>query len=168
MTSIPIVSGFSRTMTACAPDPPRFIHVLEALLSGGLSVRFRAPGCSMYPTIRNGDAITVVPLGRSPIRVGEVVLYRKGPAAIAHRVIRVQSIAGRAAGLVLRGDAAQSSDGPIEPAQVLGRISAIERDGRTVHLDRMGPSWSRALGYALRLTREARTRIVDRMYQKGT
>ncbi len=166
MTSIPVVSGFSRTRTACAPDPPRFMRVLETLLSGGQPVRFRAPGWSMYPTIRDGDAITVVPLGPSPVRVGDVVLYRKGPAAIAHRVIRV-----RPAGFVMRGDAAHTCDGPIEPAQVLGRVSAIERNGRTVHLDRLGPGWSRAVAYALRLARTARSsaaRIVDLVFQKGT
>jgi len=166
MTSIPVVPGFTRTRTACAPDPPRFMRVLETLLSGGQPVRFRAPGWSMYPTIRDGDAITVVPLGPSPVRVGDVVLYRKGPAAIAHRVIGV-----RPAGFVMRGDAARTCDGPIEPAQVLGRVSAIERNGRTVHLDRMGPAWSRTIAYALRLAREARSsaaRIVDRMSEKGT
>jgi signal peptidase I len=155
-------------MTACVPDASRFIHVLEALLGGGHPVRFRAAGWSMYPTIRNGDAITVAPLGPSPVRVGDVLLYRRGAAAIAHRVIRVQSASGRSAGFVLCGDAAHSSDGPIEPPQVLGRVTAIERNGRTVHLDRMGPAWSRALGYTLRLTREARAsvaRIVDRMCQ---
>jgi hypothetical protein len=125
----------------------------------------------MHPTIRNGDAITVVPLGTSPVRVGDVVLYRRGPAAIAHRVIRVQSAPGRSVGFVLRGDAARSCDGPIHLAQVLGRVLSVERDGRRVHLDLMGSAWSRALGYTLRVTREARmkaARIVDRSYQKGT
>lgn len=143
-------------MTARVPDSRRFIHVLEELLSGGHPVRFRAPGWSMHPTIRNGDAITVVPLGQSPVRVGEVLLYRRGLGAIAHRVIRVQSPRGRSVGLVLRGDAALSSDRPIQLAQVLGRVMAIERDGRRVRLDPMGPAWSRALGYALRLARASR------------
>jgi signal peptidase I len=145
-------------VTACVPDSLRFIHLLEELLSGGHPVRFRAPGWSMHPTIRNGDAITVVPLGTSPLRVGDVVLYRRGPAAIAHRVIRVQSAPGRSVGLVLRGDAAHSCDGPIHLAQVLGRVLSVERDGRRVHLDLMGPAWSRAVGRALRLARDARTR----------
>ena len=64
-------------MTPAVPGAPRFVHVLEALLSGGHPVRFRASGWSMHPTSRNGDAITVVPLGESPIRVGDVLLYRR-------------------------------------------------------------------------------------------
>jgi hypothetical protein len=143
-------------MIACVPDALRFIHVIEDLLRGGHPVRFRAPGWSMHPTIRNGDAITVVPLGHSPVRVGEVLLYRRGLGAIAHRVIRVQSAHGRSVGLELRGDAALSCDRPIQLAQVLGRIVAIERDGRRMRLDPMGPAWSRALAYALRLARPPR------------
>jgi signal peptidase I len=139
----------------------RLIHVIEALLSGGHSVRFRAPGWSMHPTIRNGEIITVAPLGESPIQVGDVVLYRRGRAAIAHRVIRVQSASGRSGAFVLRGDAALSCDRPIQLAQVLGRVLAIERDGRGVRLDLLGPAWSRALGYILRVGREARTKAAN-------
>lgn len=139
----------------------RLIHVIEALLSGGLPVRFRAPGWSMHPTIRNGDAITVVPLGESPIQVGDVVLYRRGRAAIAHRVIRVQSASGRSGAFVLRGDAAISCDRPVQFAQLLGRVLAIERDGRRVRLDLLGPTWSRALGYMLRVGRDARTKAAN-------
>lgn len=121
-------------------------------------MRFRAPGWSMHPTIRNGEIITVVPLGGSPVQVGDVVLYRRGRAAIAHRVIRVQSASGQLVGFVLRGDAADSCDRPIQAAQVLGRVLAIERDGRWVRPDLMGSGWSRALRRALRAARDARTR----------
>jgi hypothetical protein len=145
-------------MIACVPDALRFIHVIEDLLRGGHPVRFRAPGWSMHPTIRNGDAITVAPLGHAPVRVGEVVLYRRGSGAIAHRVIRVQSANGRSVGLVLRGDGAHSCDRPIHLAQVLGRVLSVERDGRRMDLDPMGPAWSRAIGLALRVARHVRTR----------
>jgi hypothetical protein len=157
-------------MTACVPDAWGFVHLLEALLGGGHSVRFRAPGSSMHPTIRNGEAITVVPIGRSPVRVGDVVLYRRGHAAIAHRVVRVRS-SGRSVGFVLRGDAAYSCDRPIELAQVLGRVTAIERDGRRVRLDFPGPTWFRAFGYMLRVARDTRMKaaeIVNRMSHKVT
>jgi hypothetical protein len=158
-------------MKASGCGRSRFMQMLEALLGGGHSVRFRAPGSSMHPTIRNGEAITVVPLGASPVRVGEVLLYRRGRAAIAHRVIRVSSGPGRSVGFVLRGDAACSSDDPIQLRQVLGRVLAIERDGRGECLDPLGPTWSRAWGYTLRVGRDTRmkaARIVNIMSYKVT
>jgi signal peptidase I len=139
----------------------RLIHVIEALLRGGHSVRFRAPGSSMHPTIRNGEIITVAPLGESAIQLGDVVLYRRGRAAIAHRVIRMQSASGRSGAFVLQGDAAISCDRPVCFAQLLGRVLAIERDGRRVRLDLLGPDWSRALGHMLRVGRDARTKAAD-------
>lgn len=153
-------------MSACVPHALRFIHVLEELLREGHPVRFRAPGWSMHPTIRNGEIITVAPLGRSPVRVGDVVLYRRGRAAIAHRVIRVRSASGRSVGFVLQGDAAPSCDRPIELAQVLGRVLAIERDGRRVRLDLLSPAWARVCGCALRVARDVwlkGARIVRRL-----
>ena len=155
-------------MTPRVPAALRFIHVLEKLLSGGQSVRFRAPGWSMHPTIRNGEIITVVPLGPSPVRVGDVVLYRRGRAAIAHRVIRLQSGAGRSVGFVLRGDAAHSCDRPIKVAQILGRVWAIERGGRRVRLAVLGPAWFRAIGSALRAARAKIDSIVTRVLYKVT
>ena len=134
-------------------------------------MRFRAPGWSMHPTIRDGEAITVAPLGLSPVRVGDVLLYRRGRSAIAHRVIRVRSASGRSAGFVLRGDGADSCDRPVKLAQVLGRVLTIERRGRSVRLDFLGSGWSRALGYTLRVARDIRTqtaRIVSSLSYKVT
>ena len=147
-------------MSASGTLPTRFIQLLEELLRDGQSVRFRAPGWSMHPTIRDCEVITVAPLGASLVREGDVVLYRTGGAAIAHRVTRVRSAAGRSEGLVLRGDAAHCCDRPIGVAQVLGRVLAVERDGRTVRLDRPSPGWVRALG---RVVRDARSKVAALM-----
>ena len=141
-------------MTRRVPDTLRFIHVIEELLGGGHPVRFRAPGGSMHPTIRDGEIITVGPLGQSPVQVGDVVLYRRGRAAIAHRVIGLQS-----GGFVLRGDAAHSCDRPIERAQVLGRVVGIERDGRSVGVDLLSPACSRAVGRGLRAVNDFRMKV---------
>jgi phage repressor protein C with HTH and peptisase S24 domain len=39
-----------------------FGAVIEHALTNGTTVRFRAEGVSMYPTIRDGEAIIVVPV----------------------------------------------------------------------------------------------------------
>src|SRR2546427_346981 len=133
----------------------RFIELLEDVLRGGHRVRFRAPGWSMHPTICHDEIITVAPLGRAPVRTGDVLLYRQGRTAIAHRVIQVRSSSGGAAELVLRGDAAAVSDRPVRLEQVLGRVQAVERSGRRVRLRGPRPSWVRPLAPAPRPRRSS-------------
>jgi signal peptidase I len=110
-------------------DSQQFLETAEELLGRGHLLRFRADGWSMHPTIRYGEVIIVEPLGDSPIRRGDILLYRRPGAAIAHRLIRVTSPVHERAQLVLRGDAADCADPPIEIERVLGRVIAVERGG---------------------------------------
>jgi hypothetical protein len=141
-------------------DSRRFIQMLGDLLLRGYPVRFRAEGRSMFPAIRDGQMITVEPIGRRPVRIGDVVLYRHGRAAIAHRVVRVRSSAGGIVELLLRGDAAGACDAPVAPGQVLGRVVAVERAGSAVRRGVMSGAWSRILGCVMRGAHAARQKIM--------
>lgn len=83
-----------------------------------------ARGGSMWPTIRDGDEVLLVPLGRP--RVGDVVVLDLGSRLVLHRVVR----AGDAL-LVTRGDASRCEDGHVSLADVVGRAVAARR-GSTV------------------------------------
>jgi signal peptidase len=137
----------------------RFVETIEELLDRGHAVRFAATGWSMHPTIRNGETITVVPLADSVIRKGDILLYRHGRGALAHRVIRMHPSSGQSLKLTLRGDAADCSDEPIRFEQLLGRVLSVERNGRTVRFGLLSATWSRAMGRALRSVRVARTQL---------
>jgi phage repressor protein C with HTH and peptisase S24 domain len=141
-------------MTENSVNSVRFIETLKDLLARGHVVRFQADGWSMHPTIRYGEMITVEPLGESPVRTGDVLLYRHARTAIAHRLVRVTSTE-----LVLRGDAADCCDAPISSDQLLGRVVAVERRGRTVRIDYLGRTWSLIRGRALRRFRILRSTI---------
>ena len=67
-----------------------FIDVSTELLRQGKSVRFRAPGLSMHPAIKEGETITVEPVAPFDIKRGDILLYFIGKKAIAHRVIRIK------------------------------------------------------------------------------
>ena len=106
-------------------------------------MRFRADGRSMYPTIKDGEAITVTPVEPSHVKRGDIILCRFERGVVAHRVLR---IAKRKASrshkdfvlttfFILRGDAAIACDEPVEPQQVLGKVISVERDGRSITLD---------------------------------
>jgi hypothetical protein len=104
-----------------------FVHVCEQLIREGCFVRFSAEGTSMRPTIQDGDAITVGPMGGRTIQRGDIVLYRQRDRPVVHRIVEVRRTAEARSLLVPRGDGKSACDAPIEPHQVIGRVVAIER-----------------------------------------
>jgi phage repressor protein C with HTH and peptisase S24 domain len=111
------------------PDDPAFTALVAAVLGRGARVRFRATGSSMAPAIADGDNLTVEPAGGGQLRLGEVLLVRRGGAVLAHRLAGRRRRPGGSVALVLRGDAAECDDPPADPADVLGRVVEAERDG---------------------------------------
>ena len=126
------------------PNDAAFIEVVTDLLSRGHSVRFRAKGSSMHPTIREGEAITVAPARPAGIRRGDVILYRSARGVIAHRVAGVERGPGGALVFIPRGDASQSRDDPVEEGAILGRVVTVERGGRALN-----PAACRARSFAV-------------------
>ena len=68
-----------------------FIDVSTELLRQGQSVRFRAPGRSMHPTIKEGETIRVEPIAPFDIKRGDILLYIVGRKIVAHRVVSIKS-----------------------------------------------------------------------------
>lgn len=139
-----------------------FCEIVVDLLRLGHSVRFRAPGRSMHPTIREGEVITVEPVTPSGIRKGDIILYRTQKKLTAHRVIRINKNGTQSSELssqnsslnphsslfnarhsslgthylfITRGDATATYDDPVHPQQVLGKVVSVERGGCTIKLD---------------------------------
>ena len=132
----------------------------EQLLRAGVSIRFRAGGQSMHPTIRDGETITVEPIAPEKIRRGDIVLYRSRDGVIAHRVVRIER---RGAALVFtpRGDAMPACDAPITAAEILGRVVAVERSQRRVELAGRKARW-------VRRVRRAAARLKARVKGRAT
>ena len=137
-----------------------FIDVSIELLRQGKSVRFRAPGLSMHPTIKEGETITVEPVAPFDIKRGDILLYIVGRKIIAHRVVSIKkeksdSISHSSANFaiqstpdsstpskelnprhlfILRGDASRTCDDPVEAQQILGKVVSVEKRGRRIDL----------------------------------
>jgi hypothetical protein len=132
-----------------------FIDVSTELLRQGQSVRFRAPGLSMHPAIKEGEAITVAPIVPFDIKRGDILLYIVERKVIAHRVVRIekkksdtsnqsstqcpaqsstQSSKPSSHLFLLRGDASPICDDPVEAQQILGKVVSVERHGRNIDL----------------------------------
>ena len=121
-------------------------ELISNLLADGHPVRFSAPGGSMYPTIRHGDVITVMPIKADSVAIGDIILCRHSSGVTAHRVIRIikkchlhsrctilkpqSSALSPQSCFILRGDAAIVFDEPVSAEQILGKVMHIERNGR--------------------------------------
>ena len=111
-----------------------FTDVSTELLRSGQSIRFRAPGRSMYPTIKEDETITVQPVAPSAIKMGDIILYRLERVVIAHRVVRMERGEEGGSRFIVRGDASGASDEPVQSGQVLGKVVSVERGGRSIDL----------------------------------
>ncbi len=125
-----------------------FPDIVSDLLRDGIKIKFPAPGDSMYPTIRDGDQITVAPIDVASITIGDVILYRHKSGVAAHRVMDIiersdenspgahkdsQNRSSSETRLFsLRGDAAVSFDEPVSADQILGKVTIVERRGRRI------------------------------------
>ncbi len=122
---------------------PLFIDVSTELLRRGQCVRFKAPGLSMHPTIKEGETITVIPISSFDIKRGDILLYLVGKKVIAHRVVGIEKKKSDSSNqpskfnprlFLLRGDASTICDEPVEAKQILGKVVSVEREGRSINL----------------------------------
>ncbi|MBM66562.1 MAG: hypothetical protein CMH55_10045 [Myxococcales bacterium] len=125
--------------------------MLARLLKEGKPIRFFAQGRSMWPWIKAGDLVRIVPID-GPLRRGDVVLIERSPGdLLLHRLMEHQE--GQ---LRLQGDHRNEDDGWFDRSQAIGKLAAIERNGRAIRISRF-----RALLLS-RMTRRA-DRLISRL-----
>ncbi len=127
----------------------RFVVVeplLREHLQRGNALRLRSCGTSMFPLLRSGDVLGIVPARR--YGDGDVLAYVRGETVVVHRLIRRPPAGGPQGQLCLRGDTLRWPDQPVTAESVLGRVDWIERDGRVIRID--GP-WGRLCGALSRM-----------------
>ena len=94
-------------------------------------------GNSMAPLIRHGDRLEI---DHDPgeLRPGDVVVFRREGALVAHRLIRCDRI-GPGERLVTRGDGCAALDPPVARSQVIGRVTRVWGPERSLALE--SPWW---------------------------
>jgi hypothetical protein len=109
----------------------QLIALIRGVIGKGASFRFRAGGQSMSPFIRDGDILTLAPLRDRPA-TGDVVAFIN---PVNGRMVVHRLVAGEAGHTwQARGDNNGLSDGRIAGEDLLGKVSRVERAGRTVRL----------------------------------
>jgi len=111
-------------------DSGLFASLANELLARRLAFRFRASGQSMRPAIRDGESIEVRPVFVSVPRRGDILLTHSDSAFQAHRLVAGH---GDSSAFLMRGDASREPDSR-SPRRILGKVVAVERDGRRIPL----------------------------------
>jgi hypothetical protein len=112
-------------------------------------VRFVALGGSMVPSIYPGDLLTVRSESIADARRGEIVLFLLGGRPYVHRIVRKWPERHRLA-FATRGDSLPKEDPSVDASQLLGRVTAIERRGKSVAIITAPGRVTRAMRWAAR------------------
>ena len=103
------------------------LKIVDAVHEKGASIRFKAKGYSMTPTIRHNDTITISPLPDRDLKQGDLLLFRRDQNSLiaVHRIIKVK---GKS--YLMRGDNSGETDGWITDKMIFGMLTGIEREGK--------------------------------------
>lgn len=110
-------------------------ELVAEVMGRGSGLTFVTRGGSMSPFLRPGDRVTVEPLiaGPAELAVGDVAAFRDAASA---RVFVHRLLVRTPGGWLAQGDRNPAPDGVIDDRLVLGRVTAVERNGRRRFLPR--------------------------------
>ncbi len=99
------------------------------LLTEGKTIRIKAHGYSMFPSIRPGSLILIEPLIVKGIpHEGEIIAIRREAGLIVHRLSKILYKDG-VTYYIARGDSNAYADKPVKIDKIAGRIVRAESTG---------------------------------------
>lgn len=107
------------------------LDLAAEILAAGGTVRLRAFGSSMLPSLWPGDLLTIEGRSCHPPVPGDIVLVWRNQRPLLHRVKEKRDCNGRLQ-WITQGDAVPQSDAPAADSELLGRVSLIERNHRII------------------------------------
>jgi signal peptidase I len=107
-------------------------------------LRFDVISNSMAPTFRTGDKVLIRPLNPDEPKPGQILAYSRG-MLVTHRYL------GNG---ICHGDNAPYKDKPISTDDMVGIVTAVERDGQLLSLNARRPLQI-TIRYAIRRARRA-------------
>jgi len=102
-------------------------ELIRSVIDKGALFRFRAHGNSMSPFIKDGDILTLAPIGNIRLSIGEIVAFvnAENLKLSVHRIIGKE-----AESYCLKGDNLQTADGMVSGRNILARVVSVERSGK--------------------------------------
>jgi len=124
---------------------------LELLHSMG-TIRIRALGTSMLPTIWPDDVLHIERRQGGELAAGDVVLVKREKSVLIHRLVK-----NDAPRWLIRGDAVGQNDPSVAWENILGRVTKIQRGNRIIECKRRITRVQRGLAWMLCHSRICRT-----------
>ena len=111
-------------------------HALKCDLAGDVlrssgTLRLQVMGWSMLPSVWPGDTLVIERADSSAISEGDIVLFGRDRRLFAHRVVIKPGRPGDSR-VLTQGDAMPCADAPLAEDELLGKVSAIVRNGRLI------------------------------------
>lgn len=133
-----------------AAQSRQFSRILLAtdVLRSSNSLRMRALGTSMLPSIWPGDILTIRHCLPDHLRVGDIVLVCSGDRLLAHRVVTLKKTE-QGPSWITRGDAMPQNDTAAGDFEVLGKVIRIERRAKVIAPEARRSRVNRVLGSAV-------------------
>lgn len=96
-------------------------------------MRLNASGYSMFPALRPGDVIDIVPVGGTgaSLVTGEIIALKRDNDFVVHRFLGYFEREGKR-WLFTRGDSSLRADEPFSEEALAGRVVAVTRGARVV------------------------------------
>ena len=120
----------------------------QEICSVDVPLRLRVRGTSMIPALWPGEMITVRPVGFDALAVGDIVVFARDGQLVAHRLQCIMEEGdddSQSLRLATRGDTSVDADDPVHAAELVGRVSSVQRFGsqrrRPVHVSPIA-SWT--------------------------
>ena len=112
----------------------------RGLLAEGKEIKMRMGGHSMFPFLLPGDVASITSAPISNLCVGDVVVFDIGDRWVAHRLIRIENT-DTGVRYITQGDSCFRIDRPFGHEQLMGRVTAVLRNGRVIPVQRLQPRY---------------------------
>jgi signal peptidase I len=103
----------------------------EGALAKQLPLRVKSRGQSMYPAIKPGDTLLIRMVNADNLEPGDIAFYcLPSGTFVVHRLIKRNG----AGSLLTNGDSLRQADDPVTTERVFGKVTGIERGGKSLVL----------------------------------
>jgi signal peptidase I len=100
------------------------------MLRGGGTVRLKAWGSSMLPSVWPGDLLTIQSTAYGEVVPGDIVLVTRDNRFFVHRLVETRQD-GDCFSWITKGDSMPQNDSPAAASELLGRVVGISRANRS-------------------------------------